>query len=87
MYKEGERRELKHLSTFRKRKKIIDSESSGERNWNSPNNLDVIVRGRCLDWVVGLGRSSLRGGRRVEKVSSYLKDLGSSAKEGDSPVN
>ena len=32
----GERGELKHLSTCRKRKKL-DSLSSGERNGNSPN--------------------------------------------------
>ena len=29
--------ELKHLSSQRKRKKIIDSQSSGERNGKSPN--------------------------------------------------
>ena len=33
----GEPGELKHLNTRRKRKKIIDSESSGERNRSSPN--------------------------------------------------
>ena len=34
----GEPGELKHLSTWRKRKKI-DSESSGERNRKSPNRI------------------------------------------------
>ena len=33
----GEPGELKHLITQRKRKKAIDSESSGERNRKSPN--------------------------------------------------
>jgi hypothetical protein len=28
---------LKHLSTFRKRKQISDSASSGERKWKRPN--------------------------------------------------
>ena len=32
--------ELKHLSTQRKRKIIIDSVSSGERKRNSPNHLE-----------------------------------------------
>ena len=35
----GEPGELKHLITRRKRKKAIDSESSGERNWKSPNHI------------------------------------------------
>ena len=39
-----EPRELKHLSTWRKRKKI-DSESSGERNRKSPNRIQQYVRG------------------------------------------
>ena len=62
----GKRRELKHLSTFRKRKKF-DSESSGERNRISLNSLDVIARRRCLDWVAGIYRFSLR---REEKVTN-----------------
>ena len=33
----GERRELKHLSSGRKRKQISDSLSSGERTGKSPN--------------------------------------------------
>ena len=33
----GERRELKHLSTCRKRNQLRDSVSSGERTRKSPN--------------------------------------------------
>ncbi len=41
----GEPGELKHLSTRRKRKKIIDFLSSGERKGKSPNQLIVISIG------------------------------------------
>ena len=40
----GERRELKHLSTCRRRKKI-DSVSSGERKRRSPNRIEFGVIG------------------------------------------
>ena len=44
---EGERRELKHLSSVRKRKRS-DSLSSGERNGNSLN-LYHVITGECCD--------------------------------------
>ena len=40
-----ERRELKHLSTCRKRKKVIDFLSSGERKGQSPNRVWKQTRG------------------------------------------
>ncbi len=43
----SERRELKHLSTCRNRNQLRDTESSGERNWYSPNH------GALLRGVVG----------------------------------
>ena len=48
--------ELKHLSTQRKRKIIIDSVSSGERKRNSPNHLRVGFGPRC-----GIQRGQPRG--------------------------
>ena len=39
------RGELKHLSTLRSRKKVIDSVSSGERKRNSLNLIDVKLQG------------------------------------------
>ncbi|PKN03121.1 hypothetical protein CVU75_03890 [Candidatus Dependentiae bacterium HGW-Dependentiae-1] len=47
-----ERRELKHLSSARKRKQR-DSLSSGERNGNSPNLCCVIACKRCSVGVAG----------------------------------
>ena len=41
-----ERRELKHLSTCRKRKKAIDFLSSGERKGKSPNRVWKQARGK-----------------------------------------
>ena len=52
----SERRELKHLSSARKRKQR-DSLSSGERNGNSLNLYYVIACVRCSMGVVGLVRS------------------------------
>ena len=43
------RREVKHLSTGRKRYSV----SSGERKWKSLNRVRVIVIGRCVCGVVG----------------------------------
>ncbi len=43
---ERERRELKHLSTCRKRKKVIDFLSSGERKGKSPNRVWKQTRGK-----------------------------------------
>lgn len=48
---EGERRELKHLSSARKRKQS-DFLSSGERNGNSLNLYHVIACARCDMGVV-----------------------------------
>ena len=41
----SERGELKHLSTHRRRKKTLDSPSSGERNGKSLNRIRVIAQG------------------------------------------
>ena len=41
----SERGELKHLSTHRRRKKTLDSPSSGERNGKSLNRVRVIAQG------------------------------------------
>jgi hypothetical protein len=51
----GERGELKHLSTRRKREYSL---SSGERKGKSPNLLCVIGYGRCKVGVVGIDRQS-----------------------------
>lgn len=51
----GERWELKHLSTARKRKRS-DSRSSGERNGNSLNLYCVIACMRCNMRVAGYER-------------------------------
>ena len=48
---ESERRELKHLSTYRNRNQFRDSVSSGERKRNSPNHTSLLVRGcRSPTW-------------------------------------
>ena len=44
----GEPSELKHLSNWRKRKKIIDFQSSGERNGKSLN-LDIVIYQGVMD--------------------------------------
>ena len=69
----GERGELKHLSTRRRRKINNDSPSSGERPGNSPNR-------RCpgIAGVVG---------PRCRKSDGEWKELESSAIEGDSPLH
>ena len=61
--KVGERGELKHLSTRRKRKKTIDCRSSGERTGKSPNRG---CRGSC--GVVGADiRNDLRNRNGLER--------------------
>jgi len=67
----GEPRELKHLSSARKRKKGIDSLSSGERKGKSPN----LTR----KWQ-GLGPTV-----KVSEYSRRT-DLERPAEEGESPV-
>jgi hypothetical protein len=49
----GERGELKHLSTPRKRKQGSDSLSSGERKGKSLNLTDVTACRRCRSGVEG----------------------------------
>ena len=66
----GEPGELKHLSNRRKRKKIFDFQSSGERNGKSPN------RRACL---AGFGLQ-----KRFMSVSQTV--LERPAREGESPV-
>ena len=63
--------ELKHLSSRRKRKKIFDFQSSGERNGKRPN------RNACIP---GFG-PHLRFSNPSRKV------LGKPAEEGESPVS
>ena len=69
--KGGEPRELKHLSTWRKRNQCRDAPSSGERNGQSPN------RGPCGRGVVGPtdGTSEVR-----------RSPLERGATDGESPV-
>lgn len=57
----GERGEVKHLSTRRKRYSV----SSGERKRRRLNLLCVIVGGRCTRGVVGLDRMPSAGGVHV----------------------
>ena len=64
--KESQPRELKHLSTGRKRKQISDSLSSGERKGNSPNFGGVLPEGcrtafRNHHQVKSSGKLSHRG--------------------------
>ena len=48
---ESERRELKHLSTYRKRNQFRDSVSSGERTRKSPNHISLLIWGcRSPTW-------------------------------------
>ena len=48
---EGERRELKHLSTYRNRNQFRDSVSSGERKRSSPNHAGLPAWGcRSPTW-------------------------------------
>ena len=63
--------ELKHLSSRRKRKKVIDFLSSGERKGKSPN------RDACIS---GFGPHTV-----FFKING--KVLGKPAKEGESPVH
>ena len=55
------RREVKHLSTCRKRYSV----SSGERKWKSLNRVRVIAVGCCVCGVVGLPVTSPIGGGAV----------------------
>ena len=66
---------------------ICDSLSSGERNGNSPNQLYVIARVRCITGVVGQHRADTRIGRRVTNLHLNLRILGRITKEGNSPVD
>ena len=68
----SERGELKHLSTRRKRKKFIDSLSSGDRTGNSLNRF-------CY------GRTGVVGPIKRSSESNW-NVLESSIEEGDNPV-
>ena len=63
----GERRELKHLSTCRRRKKVIDFLSSGERKGKSPN--QELRRLGLRDYDIGfVGDSRMAWEGQPEKV-------------------
>jgi hypothetical protein len=70
----GERGELKHLSTCRKRKQTSDSPSSGERKGSSPNRWCFGIIG-----VVGLYRQGI--------ITTKWNILESLITEGDNPVH
>jgi hypothetical protein len=61
----GERGELKHLSTLRKRKQYSDSQSSGERNGKSLNRIYGKVCRRCMFGVAGSYQTKLQVCRQV----------------------
>ena len=79
------RRELNHLSTYRKRNRR-DSRSSGERKGKSLNLICVIGVSRCRLGVVGFYVLSLTAWGEVTKLMHSGTALERSAKEGDSPV-
>ncbi len=66
---------------------ISDSLSSGERNGNSPNQLYVIARVRCIAGVVGQRWADTRIGRRVTNLHFSLISLERITGEGNSPVD
>jgi len=69
----GERGEVKHLSTPRKRNQARDSLSSGERKGKSPNRWKKFQRG--CGAALGCSPGSY-------KVRSYLKALGKDNQRG-----
>jgi ribosomal protein L37E len=80
---EGERHELKHLSSVRKRKQS-DSLSSGERTGRSLNSCHVIACVRC---GVGVVRFDVRSIQTSSCGYCFNRTvLERTAKEGDSPV-
>lgn len=66
---QSERRELKHLSSARKRKRS-DSLSSGERNGKSLNCQYVITCACCIDGVVGVIMSEVCRSQRYAYLFS-----------------
>ena len=90
--------ELKHLSSRRKRKKIFDFQSSGERNGKSPNqNACILGFGlynrfwrdsrKVLERPAGEGESPVREISTDETVSRVLRDTRNLAgMSGDHPV-
>ena len=68
----GRRRELKHLSTSRKRNQVRDPPSSGERNGDSLNQLTTV------DWGCGTP---------IWECQGKSNGMGRPAKEGESPVD
>ena len=79
------RRELNHLSTYRKRNRR-DSRSSGERKGKSLNLGCVIGVSRCNLGVVGFYVLNLTVWGEVTKLMHSGRQLESAAGEGDSPV-
>ena len=77
-------RELKHLSTSRKRK---DSLSSGERNGNSSNATRVIAGRRCVSRVVRRDSRSADRRRSYRKASVSGRCLERPTTDGESPVH
>ena len=65
----GKRGELKHLSSPRRRKKILDFPSSGERKGTSLNHVSVIALMRWTHGVVGVDLAPVRRSREVTKIS------------------
>ena len=79
------RRELNHLSTYRKRNRR-DSRSSGERKGSSLNLCCVIGVSCCSMGVVGFYVLSLTAWGEVTKLMHSGNALERRAREGDSPV-
>ena len=80
-------RELKHLSTWRKRNQTRDSPSSGERTGNSPNPRRVTGVHRCAAGVVSLAWAGCTTGRVVKKLACSGTSLGRTTAGGESPVH
>ena len=80
----GERGELKHLSTRRKRKY---SPSSGERTGKSPNWYRLVGCRPMRYWGCKARWRSLQGSQGVIKLTLSRIDLESRTIDGDSPVD
>src|SRR5690606_29748233 len=80
----GQAREVKHLSTSRKRNQR-DSLSSGERTGKSPNPVCVIARRRCRSGVVRQLGTCCGTSPRVWVLSRSPLERG--AIDGESPVD
>ena len=78
----GVRREVKHLSTYRKRYSV----SSGERKRRRPNRLCVILVRGCMIGVVGCCRTGSDRLVASDKTGCELNRIECLAVEGDGPV-